>query len=374
MIPDPFLGLAKRQSLHTPRMAVAKPPIQLRLNQGDEVDGRYLVVKKLGEGGCGMVFRCQLKRNPVELVAVKILENPSDLERFQREIDVIKGVQSPHVVGFRHDGQHLHFRYLAMEHMNGGSLRDYLDSKKTLPVKEAAWIAIMALRGLQDCGTVHRDLKPENLLISKGPDNKVGFIIGNTKKASVVKVADFGLAKQPDPKRTKLTMTGQIMGTPLYMSPEQCTNTKVVDVRGDIYSMGVLLYEMVTGDTPFTANDPYVLIDLHQKKEPTFPRMDLQMKAVIERCLKKNPDRRYPRLKDLENDLCQIAGIGRGKGRSPAPAGGATSGLGEATRWSLVIGGVVVFCVLAYVLRDQLFAAVDAYLGPPPTGKSAPKR
>jgi serine/threonine-protein kinase len=343
-------------------MAVQKLELKLSLKAGDEIDGKYMVVKKLGEGGCGSVFRCQLKKNPVELVAVKVLENAVDLDRFEREIEVLKNADSLHVVGYRHTGRHLQFPYLAMEHMAGGSLRDYLDAKKTLPAKEAAWIAIMAIRGLKDCGTVHRDLKPENLLLTKAPEGKVAFIIGNVKKASVVKVADFGLAKQPDPKRTKLTMTGQIMGTPLYMSPEQCQSTKNVDERGDIYAMGILLYEMVTGDTPFTSNDPYVLLDMHQKREPTFPRMDQQMQQVIATCLKKNPERRYQRLKDLEYDLAKIAGIGRSKG-----GGGKTAeGLSEGGRWILVGAGMLIFCTLAYLLRDEVLSAFNAWWDPKP--------
>ncbi len=337
--------------------------LKLRVNQGDIIDAKYRVVKKLGEGGCGSVFRCQLIANPEELVAIKVLENASDLPRFEREVEVIRKARNRHhVVGYRSTGKHHQFPYLAMEHMAGGSLRDLLDKRKTLPPNEAAWVAMMVVRGLKEAGTVHRDLKPENLLLNRPGDGRGGFIIGNIRKGLVVKVADFGLAKLFDVKRTKLTMTGQIMGTPLYMSPEQCQQTKDVTERSDIYSLGIILYEMVTGDTPFTANDPYVLLKMHCEQEPRFPRMDPQMLAVVQRCLKKNPQRRYQSLEDLENDLACIAGL---KSSRKAPSG-SSPGLPEGLRWLLVGVSLVVFLVLAYLLRDRIVSAVEEWWNPAP--------
>ena len=338
--------------------------LKLRVNQGDIIDGKYRVVKKLGEGGCGSVFRCQLLSNPEELVAIKVLENASDLPRFEREREVLrKARNSHHVVGYRSTGQHHQFPYVAMEHMAGGSLRDLLDKRKSLPVAEAAWVAIMVVRGLREAATVHRDLKPENLLLTRPGDGRGGFIIGNIRKGLVVKVADFGLAKLFDVKRTKLTMTGQIMGTPLYMSPEQCQNTKDVTERSDIYSLGIILYEMVTGDTPFTSTDPYVLLKMHCEEEPRFPRMDPQMLAVIQRCLKKNPQRRYQTLNDLEEDLACVAGL-KARRASPSSSG---PGLPESLRWLLVGVSLVIFLVLAYLLRDRIMSSIDAWWNPAPT-------
>ncbi len=341
-------------------MAEQSLELKLKVNQGDILDGKYRVVKKLGEGGCGSVFRCQLVAKPEELVAVKVLENASDLPRFKRETEVLRSARGAHhVVGFRSTGKHYQFPYLAMEHMAGGSLRDLLDKRKTLPVNEAAWVAIMVLRGLREAGTVHRDLKPENLLLNQRGD----FIIGNTRKGVVVKVADFGLAKLFDVKRTKLTMTGQIMGTPLYMSPEQCQNTKDVTERSDIYSLGVILYELVTGDTPFTSNDPYALLKMHCELEPRYPRMDPQMLAVIQRCLKKNPQRRYQTLADMEDDLACIAGL-KSRRETPSTSG---PGMPEGLRWLLVGVSLVIFLVLAYLLRDRIMASVDAWWNPAPS-------
>ncbi len=345
-------------------MATQVLELKAKLERGDIVDGKYKVVKKLGEGGCGSVFRCQLVRKPEELVALKLLESPNDLQRFEREVEVIKAVESDHVVAYRGAGKHLQFPYLAMEYLAGGSLRDYLEAKKTIPVKEAAWITIMTIRGLRDCKTVHRDLKPENLLLSKAPNNRIEFQIDNTKKASVVKVADFGLAKSFDVKRTRLTMTGQIMGTPLYMSPEQCQNTHLVTGKSDIYSLGVLLYEMVSGDTPFNASDPYTLLKMHNEDEPKYPRsMDQQIQAVIRRCLQKKPDKRYATLADLEQDLAIIAGVKKAKGAGKDVSAGNVS---EAARWLLIAAGMALFIALSWMLRDRVLAHFNDWWNPQP--------
>ena len=344
--------------------------LKAKLDRGDVIDGKYKVVKKLGEGGCGSVFRCQLIRKPEELVAVKLLESPHDLARFEREVEVLKSVESIWVVGYRSTGKHLQFPYLAMEYMAGGSLRDYLEAKKVVPVKESAWITIMAIRGLRDCKTVHRDLKPENLLVTKAASNRIEFLIDNPKKGSLVKIADFGLAKSFDVKRTRLTMTGQIMGTPLYMSPEQCQNTHKVTAQSDIYALGVLLFEMVTGDTPFNATDPYTLLKMHNEDEVKYPRsMDQQIQAVIRKCLQKKPEKRYATLTDLEHDLAIIAGVKKPKGsRGPS-----TGGLSEGARWLLIIAGMALFIALSWMLRDRVLALFNGWWNPPPV-QVAPKR
>ena len=352
-------------------MATQVLELKANLERGEIIDGKYKVVKKLGEGGCGSVFRCQLVRKPEEFIALKLLESPNDLQRFEREVEVIKGVESHHVVAYRGTGKYRQFPFLAMEYMAGGSLRDYLEAKKSLPVKEAAWITIMTIRGLRACNTVHRDLKPENLLISKAANNRIDFQIDNVKKGSVIKVADFGLAKSFDVKRTRLTMTGQIMGTPLYMSPEQCQNTHLVTGKSDIYALGILLYEMVNGDTPFNANDPYTLLKMHNEDEPKYPRsMDQQIQAVVRRCLQKKPDKRYATLVDLENDLAIIAGVKKPKGSGKDSASG---GISEGARWILIGVGMIMFIALSWMLRDRVLDHFNDWWNPEPV-KMAPRK
>jgi serine/threonine-protein kinase len=207
---------------------------------------------------------------------------------------------------------------------------------------------------------VHRDLKPENLLVEADASGKVRFKIGDDKTASIVKVADFGLAKAFDPSLNRLTKTGQIMGTPLYMSPEQCKNTKDVTQRADIYALGIILCELVTGEVPFEADDAYTVMKMHMEVEPKFKRMDRQMEAVVRRCLQKNARDRYATLEDLRHDLQVIAGVkpNRGKMRAAQHPG--------LVRWALLGGSVAVLITVGYVLHQQIFDALNQWWNPKP--------
>lgn len=352
--------------LWCPAMANAGLTIQLKPNT--VIGSRYKVLRKLGEGGCGSVYRCEVVAKPGTEVAIKILENANDLPRFLRERKLLKEITSPYVVDFIDQGTHDGHPYLVLEFMAGGSLRDLLDKRKQLPHDEAAWVAIMALRGLRASGTVHRDLKPENLLLSRPPGGKVALMPGNIRKASVVKVADFGLAKSWDPNTMALTNTGHVMGTPLYMSPEQCRCSRDVGVPSDIYSIGIMLYEMVVGQPPFDADNPYDLMTKQCNDEPVFPRMDRQMEAVIRKCLKKKAELRYQTLKGLETDLSVVAGIGR-----PSDDGASEAGEGGGGRWLLVGAAFLLFVVLAYLTRDQVLGVMKTWWeGPPPADVPRP--
>jgi serine/threonine-protein kinase len=291
---------------------MARETLQLTLNKGDTIDGKYIVLKKLGEGGCGSVFRCRhVKKTEVE-VAVKVLENAADEPRFRREQKVLGAVRSTNVIKLLDYGKHDRHPYLVLEFMEGGSVRDLLNARGKLPAEEAAWVTIQAVRGLRASRTVHRDLKPENLLVSKGQNGRnVTLTVGDAKKGAAIKVADFGLAKNRDPGQTNLTNTGQIMGTPLYMSPEQCRNTRDVTTSSDIYSLGVILFELVTGKPPFDADNAYDIMAMHCNEELPFPsRMDPRVRNVIARCCAKSAKDRYRTLLALERDLSGVAGLG----------------------------------------------------------------
>jgi serine/threonine-protein kinase len=344
--------------------SMPKPSLKLELRPKDVIDGRYKVIKKLGEGGCGSVYRCHKLSDPEQLVAVKVLESVHDMPRFIRERKVLEGVEHQHVVGLESHGTHERYPFLALEYMAGGSLRDVLDARKTLSTAEAAWIGIMTVRGLRAAKTVHRDLKPENLLLTKDANGKVSLIPGKTKGASILKVADFGLAKSVDPKTIALTNTGHIMGTPLYMSPEQCRCTRDVQAQTDMYSLGIILFEMVTGHTPFDADSPYDLMAKHCNERPVFPRMDRQLQSVIERCLAKQAKDRYAKLKHLESDLCVIAGIA--KPAEDEEASGTRPGTARVASWLLIGVGMLAFIALSYVLRDRLIDAAKGWMGDEP--------
>ncbi len=333
---------------------MARATLQLKLKPNDTIANRYVVIRKLGEGGCGSVYRARSTAKGREReVAIKVLENASDLARFRREAKVLRSVDHKHVLKCLDQGVHDRHPYLVLEFMEGGSVRDLVDSRGRLSPEEAAWILVMAVRGLRASKTLHRDLKPENLLVGKGSGGRLNLVVGDTVKGCVVKLADFGLAKTFDPSNTRLTNTGQVMGTPLYMSPEQCRNMRTVTVQADIYSLGIILYEMVVGKPPFDAENAYDIMAKHCNEEPKFPRsLDPRVKAICERCLQKSPSARYRTLYALEKDLSALAGLDE-----PEPDRFPLT-------WLVIGVGIVVFAVLLWLLHEQLWqVAVDWWQG-----------
>jgi eukaryotic-like serine/threonine-protein kinase len=329
---------------------MARATLQLKLKTNDLINGKYTVVKKLGEGGCGSVYRCKPLKGEGE-VAIKVLENASDLQRFKREKKVLGSIRHQHVVKLIDHGNHEQHPYLVLEYMEGGSVRDLMDKEGKLSAEDAAWLLVQAVRGLRASKTVHRDMKPENLLVGRGigKNGTLKLAVSDIKKGSVIKVADFGLAKAHDPNTLKLTNTGQVMGTPVYMSPEQCRNTRTVTEKSDVYSLGIILFEMVAGKPPFEANNAYDIMAMHCNDAPKYPRMDPRVKTVIEQCLAKTPKDRYRSLYALERDLAAIAGLGE-----PEP---------DKTSWTWVIVfvGLLVLGGLAFVLRDELVPLVSQW-------------
>jgi len=209
----------------------------------------------------------------------------------------------------------------------------------------------MALRGLRSSRTVHRDIKPENLLLTRpgGRSSELRFIPGDIRKGACVKVADFGLAKAWDPSMTKITKTGQVMGTPLYMSPEQCRNTRDVSVHADIYALGIIFFELLVGKPPFDADNAYDLMAKHcNEPVPVVRGMDPALREVVERCMAKNARDRYPSLLSLERRLSTIAGLGE-------PEADPRWSL---STWIMLIAGLLAFIACAWILRDQLRSAL----------------
>ena len=330
---------------------MANATLQLKLKTNDLINGKYTVLKKLGEGGCGSVYRCKLLKGEGE-VAIKVLENASDLARFKREAKVLGSIRHQHVVKLLDRGNHERHPYLVLEYMEGGSVRDLMDKEGKMSAEDAAWVLVQAVRGLRASKTVHRDMKPENLLVGRGigKNGTLKLAVSDIKKGSVIKVADFGLAKAHDPNTLKLTNTGQVMGTPVYMSPEQCRNTRTVTQKSDIYSLGILFYEMIIGKPPFEANNAYDIMAMHCNDAPKYPsRMDPRAKSVIEQCLAKTPKDRYASLYMLEKDLAGIAGLGE-----PEP---------DKTSWTwiIIIVGLIVLGGLAFVLRDELMPLISQW-------------
>lgn len=273
---------------------------------GQTIDERYRIDALLGEGGMGLVYRVTHTRLNKPL-AIKVLrrENTRDeevLARFRSEAQSASAIGNEHIVdindfGVLRDGS----TYFVMECLEGMDLIEAMDRTPKMPQTRAVHIAAQictALGAAHDAGIVHRDLKPENV-----------FLIRRDETEDFVKVLDFGIAKVAN-RPTRLTRQGEVLGTPHYMSPEQCEGENV-DHRTDIYALGVLLYEMLTGHVPHDADTMMGILTKHLYEDPIppsvrVPRVSAALEQVIMRCLEKKPEHRYQTMRELEADLSRI--------------------------------------------------------------------
>ena len=268
----------------------------------------YRVTKALGHGGMGDVYLAEdtrLKRQvALKFLPSDVANDPIRLERFEREAQVVAALNHPNIVtvhSIERDGGTL---FMAMEHLDGRTLADSiprggLPLNRVLAMATQVVDAVVAAHGR---GVVHRDLKPGNVMVLAGDR---------------VKVLDFGLAKLRDvpeaatlPTR-ELTGEGRIVGTVAYMSPEQAEG-KPVDERSDVFAIGVMLYEMTTGERPFTGDTSLsvlssILRDTPRAVTDLNPGLPRDVWRIVRHCLAKDPDRRYQTAKDLRNDLDDLA-------------------------------------------------------------------
>jgi len=256
----------------------------------DSFDERYTIQRELGHGGMATVYLARDSRYQRD-VAIKILSpeisHGVGSDRFQREIAVAAKLSHPHIVPLLDSGEHDGALWFAMPVLDGHSLRDRLDREHSLPIGEAVRIVAEvagALSYAHEHGVIHRDIKPENILFSGG---------------SAI-VTDFGLAKSTEPAAggESLTRTGIAVGTALYMSPEQSTG-EALDARTDVYSLGSVLYEMLTGEPPYVGRSLQAVIakrfsdpvpSARRLRSTVSPALD----AIVERALAKNPADRFP--------------------------------------------------------------------------------
>lgn len=293
---------------------------------GTILNERYRVEQLLGEGGMGAVY---LGRHVLigKKVAIKFLHsafsrNESVVRRFMREAKVTAEIGHANIVevldfGISPSGE----PYLVMEYLEGESLSDLL--KRTGPVSTDAAVGIMipvlrALEAAHNKGVVHRDLKPDNI-----------FVIPNQDELPTVKVIDFGISKRSTAEDEKLTQTGTILGTPAYMSPEQVRGASDLDHRTDLYAMGVILYEMLTGALPFKGQN-YNEILLKVVTEPPRPASELnsdlpqEVLAIIDRALSKDPGERHQSAAEMIEALGALTNLEKRIGHLTQIALGAT--------------------------------------------------
>lgn len=266
---------------------------------GQILAGKYRVERVLGQGGMGVVIAAQ-HIHLEERVAIKLMLdsaafNQEAVSRFLREARAAARLESSHVakvsdVGALEDGR----PYMVMEYLDGWDLAQVLASSGPLPIETAVDYLLQASEAIAEAhslGIVHRDLKPSNL-----------FVMRRRDRSPHIKVLDFGISKVAQTSQSSrdnaMTKTSAMMGSPLYMSPEQMTSVKEVDGRSDIWALGIILFELLTGTPPFVGDTlPQVcgLVIQSEAPVPSSRRRDLppEIDEVIRRCLAKNPNERY---------------------------------------------------------------------------------
>jgi WD40 repeat protein len=258
----------------------------------------YELIEEIGRGGMGIVFRARHVRLG-RVVALKMiiggaLARPDDLARFENEAAAAAQLQHPNIVALYEVGAHDNQPYFSMEYISGTSLAGRvllgpLPGRRAAAYLEATARAVHYAHGR---GILHRDLKPGNILLDESDQPKV---------------SDFGLAKLMSTDSGQ-TRTGAVLGTPSYMSPEQAAGRKDLGPGADVYSLGAILYELLTGRPPFAGETPLATINLVAEQEPLSPRLlnpavDVDLETICLKCLEKDPRRRYASAGELADDL-----------------------------------------------------------------------
>ncbi|MGH8982379.1 MAG: Stk1 family PASTA domain-containing Ser/Thr kinase [Acidimicrobiia bacterium] len=343
---------------------------------------RYEIQRGIARGGMAQVYlaRDQLLDRPV---AIKVLfpefaRDPSFVERFRREAQAAANLNHPNIVGIYDWGQERGTYFIVMEYVEGRSLRDLIRAEGALPPTQVAEIGAEiagALAFAHRSGVVHRDVKPGNVLLTA---------------AGRVKVTDFGIARATQGTGEALTQTGAVMGTATYFSPEQAQGLPV-DGRSDVYSLGVVLFEILTGEPPFSGDSPVAVAYKHVREAAPRPSdrvLDVppDLDQIVASAMAKDLDARYQSADDLRDDLVRF---GRGKPPSGAPVTAAVAelptGTGAASteamptaaaapqggppdddyyapprrRWGTIIAGTLGLVLLAGVIVYLLVSAGD---------------
>ncbi|MFC2160967.1 protein kinase [Acidobacteriota bacterium] len=287
----PLSGI--REAIHTKTL---ETPVE-ELTTGSTFADRYQIIEEIGKGGMGRVYKV-LDKETNEKIALKLIKSDiaadkKTVERFRNELTIARKIVQKNVCRMFDLGREKNSYYITMEYIAGQDLRDLIRQTGLLTVGKAVSIAKQICDGLTEAhnlGVVHRDLKPNNIMIDKG---------GNAK------IMDFGIARAI--KGKSITGSGVVIGTPQYMSPEQVEG-KEVDQQSDIYSLGIILYEMLTTRVPFEGDTP-LTIGVKQKTEaPKNPRefndrIPDDLNRLILKCLEKDKENRYQSAEDVKSDL-----------------------------------------------------------------------
>jgi serine/threonine-protein kinase len=277
------------------------------LGRGQVFAGRYEVLGTLGKGGMGVVYRAR-DRQLDEVVALKLLRpealaaDPTLLERFKQELKLARRITHRNVLRTHDFGETSGVPYISMEYVDGVTLKEVVHSRGALPLGVGLSIAKQMCHGLGAAhagGVVHRDIKPQNMLI--------------LPETAELKIMDFGISRvsSVEPGSSGLTTAGTVMGTPDYMPPEQAQG-RPADFRSDLYSLGVVLFEIFTGRLPFKGETPMAVVVAHIQKEVPRPRslnpkLPLELEAAILRGLQKDPAKRWQNADEILGALSAIS-------------------------------------------------------------------
>lgn len=300
----------------------------LDLPPNSQFGPRYQIVSLLGEGGMGKVYRAidqELNRNvALKLVRPELAMNPQAMARFRQELLLASKISHRNILRIHDLGDVDGVKFISMALVEGMDLHDAISKTGAFPFPRALNIALQLCSGLDAAhseGVIHRDLKPRNILLDS---------------VDHVYVTDFGLAKSVEAEAASMTRTGDFLGTPLYMSPEQI-ESKPVDHQSDIYSLGLIFYEMVTGDLPFAGKSSVQVMHARMTTTPKDPKalapgLPDYFAAVIAKCLVRETEHRYANAAEIRRDLeAGIAPKRRRLARLPKPN----------RSWAIVAAGMV---------------------------------
>jgi serine/threonine-protein kinase len=353
---------------------------------GDVLHGKYRIDRVLGMGGAGVVVaghHLQLAQNvAIKFLLPEALPSSEALIRFTREARAAVRIKSEHVARVLDMGTlETGTRYIVMEYLVGNDLSHWIEKNGSLPVDQAVTFVLQACEAIAEAhalGIVHRDIKPANLFVIRRPDGQLS-----------VKVLDFGISKIPatiaSTTDLSMTKTNAAIGTPLYMSPEQMSSARRVDSRADIWSLGVVLYELVSGQVPFegpTIANIFVGVTTRPAPSLRVSRPDIPrgFETVVAKCLERDPALRYQSVAELAmalvsyaparaqesvHRICgtmQAAGLSVNNGVPISDPAGGTPGVTtrRRPRWSLAFGAIALALIATGIARRSGMHATTA--------------
>ncbi|HEY4180371.1 MAG TPA: serine/threonine-protein kinase, partial [Kofleriaceae bacterium] len=348
-----------------------KKPSQSVEIVGTTLSGRYLVTRKVGQGGMGAVYEATHtlinKRVAVKVLLEKYAQREAIVRRLKQEAQLASSIGNEHIIditdfGVTEDGR----TFVVMEFLEGESLAECLTRETSLPEQRILRIVAQsagALAAAHAKGIVHRDIKPENLFLLKRNEREF------------IKVVDFGISKSlrasaEEEETTRLTQTGMVLGTPLYMSPEQARGDEELDARVDVYALGVIMYECATGRVPFVGNNYLSVISQVLNEEPRpirdfKPEITEEYEAVCAKAMAKDVNDRYASANEMLADLTAIIDDpthSTERARITGPRKRAVKKPQGGTKAIVWIAGIAIILAASVVVATQL-------MGGPPKGK-----